>query len=45
MPEAPAFGNNAAAVAWQPSPHWHPDDERKMRGKRMNIILNTGNVT
>ena len=43
MPEAPAFGDNAAA-ARRPFPHWHPDDERKMRGKRMNIILNAGNV-
>ena len=44
MPGAPAFGNNAAVLAWQPSPRQRPDDERKMRGKRMNIVVNTGNV-
>ena len=44
MPEAPDFDDNAAAAARQPSPCQRPDDERKMRGKRMNIILNAGNV-
>ena len=44
MPGAPAFGDNAAAAAWRLFPHWHPDDERKVRGKRISIILNAGNV-
>ncbi|MFA9950890.1 hypothetical protein [Dentiradicibacter hellwigii] len=44
MPGAPAFGDNAAAAARRPFPHWHPDDEREVRGKRMNIVVNTGNA-
>lgn len=44
MPEAPAFGDNAAAATRQPSPRQRPDDGRKMRGKRMNIVVNAGNV-
>lgn len=44
MPDAPAFGDNAAAAARQPSPRQRPDDERKMRGKRISIVVNTGNA-
>ena len=44
MPEAPAFGDNAAATARRPFPHLRPNDEREVRGKRMNIVINTGNV-
>lgn len=44
MPRAPDLGDNAAAAARRPFPHWHPDDEREVRGKRMNIILNAGNA-
>ena len=44
MPGAPAFGDNTAAAARRPSPRRRPDDEREVRGKRMNIILNAGNV-
>ena len=44
MPGAPDLGDNAAAATRRPSPRQRPDDERKMRGKRMNIILNAGNV-
>jgi len=44
MPEAPAFGDNAAAAARQLFPRQRPDDEREVRGKRMNIILNAGNA-
>lgn len=43
MPKAPAFTDNAAA-AWRLFPHWHPDDEREVRGKRISIVVNTGNV-
>ena len=34
IPGAPDLGDNAAA-ARQPLPHWHPDDEREVRGKRI----------
>ena len=44
MPEAPTFSDNAAAAARWPFPQRRPNDGRKMRGKRMNIILNAGNV-
>lgn len=44
MPDAPAFGDNAVAAARQLFPRQCPDDERKVRGKRMNIILNAGNA-
>ena len=44
MPEAPAFGDNVAAAARQLFPRQRPDDEREVRGKRMNIILNAGNA-
>ena len=44
MPEAPDLGDNAAAATRRPSPRQRPDDGRKMRGKRMNIVVNTGNV-
>lgn len=37
MPEAPDFDDNAAAAARQPSPCQRPDDERKMRGKRIGL--------
>lgn len=43
-PEAPDLGDNAAAAARRPFPHRRPNDEKKMRGKRMNIVVNTGNV-
>lgn len=43
MQKAPAFTDNAAA-AWRLFPHWHPDDEREVRGKRISIVVNTGNV-
>jgi len=35
MPEAPTFSDNVAAASRQPSPRQRPDDERKMRGKRI----------
>lgn len=44
MREAPTFSDNAAAAARRPFPHRRPNDEREVRGKRMNIILNAGNV-
>ena len=44
MLEAPTFSDNAAAAARRPSPRRRPDNEREVRGKRMSIVVNTGNV-
>ena len=44
MPEAPTFSDNAAAAARWPFPQRRPNDGRKMRGKRISIVVNTGNA-
>ena len=44
MPGAPDLGDNAAAATRRPFSRRRPNDEREVRGKRMNIVVNTGNV-